>query len=103
MDKADVSLMEREKITILIYTESFSNCPHEIEYFEKASLFNEFDINYLPILNNALKVNVAQSKYKHIREQNIVYSVIELKMVLDVLERITEYYMRTLMILQRLN
>lgn len=64
---------------MLIYTESFSNCPQEIAYFEKVSLFDEFDVDYLPVLNNTIKVNVEHCKYKHIREQNIIYSVIELK------------------------
>ena len=79
MNKSDLSLMEKKKISLLVYTESFSNYPQAIEYFRKTSLFGEFEINYMPILNKSIEVNVEESKYNHIREQNIIYSVIELK------------------------
>ncbi len=79
MNKSDLSLIEKKKISLLIYTESFLNCPQAIEYLEKTALFSEFEINYLPVLNNTIEVNVEESKYNHIRECNIIYSVIELK------------------------
>ena len=79
MRKTDKSLFEKEKISILVYTESFSNSQQAIEYFEKIDVFDEFEINYLPILNSEIKVNVTQCNYKHIREKNIIYSTIELK------------------------
>lgn len=79
MRKSDMSLFEKEKISILVYTESFSNFPQAIEYFEKIDSFDEFEINYLPILNTEIKVNVTQCNYKHIYERNIIYSIIQLK------------------------
>lgn len=79
MSETDISLFENETITILVYTESFSNFPQAIEYFEKIDAFEEFEINYLPILNKETKINVSQCTYKHRREKNIIYSTIKLK------------------------
>ena len=79
MNKDDISLMEREKISILIYTESFLSHPNALEYFKNVASFDVFEVNYLPVLDCKTKANVAQCKYKHIRERNIIHSVIELK------------------------
>lgn len=77
MNRTNKSIMEKNTISIAVYTESFSDLPQEIDYFKKADFFSEFNINYLPILNDNIKLDVIQGKYKHIREQNIIHSVVE--------------------------
>lgn len=79
MRKDNISLFEKNKISILVYTESFSDSLQAIDYFEKEDKFDEFEVNFLPLLNESIKVNVAQCQYKHIRERNIIYSTIVLK------------------------
>ena len=69
--------MERKKISILIYTESFLSCTDALKYFKNVALFDVFEVNYLPMLDNKKEFDFATCKYKHIREQNIIYSVIE--------------------------
>lgn len=69
--------MERKKISILIYTESFLGHTDALEYLKNVASFDAFEVNYLPILDDKKESDLATCKYKHIRERNIIYSVIE--------------------------